>query len=232
MIDVSVIIPSYRETESSLRKICSGVKKALDATDFLFEIILVDDVSDAQHRSVLKLFEKYPSVRCIYHNGNNNQSRAYNAGLEKAEGKYIVLIDADMDKNAGDIPAVLKELENGYSFVQGNRLNRDATATRRIFSWGFNVLVSFVKMERVRDIGCGFIGFPRTVLEHAQSYPGRIKDLVMLIMLKASPVRKVDIMVHNTGTSSYKLKNLVTFSIYLIDHLLEYFWITKIRRQW
>ena len=232
MTDVSVIVPSYNESAENLQRVCDGVQRALDNTDQLYEIILVDDTSDAPRRNRLKQFEGHEAIRVIFHNGNKNQSHSYNAGLRESKGKYIVLIDADMDENAKDIPALLKELEHGYAFVQGNRLNRNAPIIRQFFSWGFNLLVSLVKMERVRDIGCGFIGFPRSVLEHAQSYPGKIRDLVMLIMLEAKPVKKVDIMVNPSRKSNYKLKNLCGFSLYLIDHLLEYFWISKIRRRW
>ena len=131
-----------------------------------------------------------------------------------------------------DLSQIIKELENGFTFVQGNRLNRDVTISRSIFSWGFNLLVSLVKMERVRDIGCGLIGFPRTIMLHIQTYPGKIKDFVTLIMLNAKPVKKVDILVISTRKSKYRFRNLLNYSVYLIDQLIEYFWITKIIKKW
>jgi len=87
---VSVIIPTYNREKY--------IKKALDSVFFQsfkdFEIIVVDDGSTDNTKSVLEPYIKERKIKYIYQQ-NLKVSKARNNGIKNSSGKYIALLDSD-----------------------------------------------------------------------------------------------------------------------------------------
>lgn len=88
---VSVIIPCYNHG----RFLVETVQSILDSTYKQLEIIIVDDGSKDNSRTIAeKLVEMYTNIQYFYQN-NAGPSRARNHGISKAKGQYILPLDAD-----------------------------------------------------------------------------------------------------------------------------------------
>lgn len=91
-LDLSIIIPVYNG-EEFLRKCLDSIVN--QKTKYHFEVIAVNDGSTDSSLKILKEYEnKYKIVKTI-HQENGGISRARNAGINCARGKYIGLIDND-----------------------------------------------------------------------------------------------------------------------------------------
>lgn len=86
---ISIIIPCYNDAEH----IGQAVKSALAQTYKNKEIIVVDDGSNKETKEVLKKLE--PKLNLLIAQENKGTSAARNAGIKKAKGRYIAVLDSD-----------------------------------------------------------------------------------------------------------------------------------------
>ena len=89
---VSVVIPVYRTPELILK---SCIESVLAQKINDFEIILVEDGSPDACGSICDDYAAKDARIHVIHQNNSGVSRARNAGLEKAKGKYLTFLDAD-----------------------------------------------------------------------------------------------------------------------------------------
>ena len=93
---------------------------------------------------------------------------AYLAGLAVAGGDYIVMLDADLTYDFGEIPHFVEELENGAQVVIGNRMeNIQPGAMPWLSRVGNPLLSGFLNVlhrTNVRDVHCGMRALRRDVL--------------------------------------------------------------------
>lgn len=89
-IKVSVIIPTFNRAKLIKR----SIQSVLDQTYQDFEVIIVDDGSTDDTKSVIESF-KNPRIKYISHDINKGPSAARNAGIKNAKGKYIAFQDSD-----------------------------------------------------------------------------------------------------------------------------------------
>ena len=89
---LAVIIPNYNK-EKYLNKCIESVLNQSLQPD---EIIVVDDVSTDNSRTILKeLQDKHAIVRAIFLEQNGGVSNARNVGLMNAETEYVTFLDSD-----------------------------------------------------------------------------------------------------------------------------------------
>lgn len=108
MFEFSIIVPVY-QVKKYLKRLVNSVL----AQDYVaYELILVDDgSSDGSEKICDEFSAKYAQIKTI-HKKNGGVSSARNAGIRKAEGKYLIFLDADdyIDKNyLADVAAVVEE---------------------------------------------------------------------------------------------------------------------------
>lgn len=93
-VRLSVIIPMFNG-ESYISHIVNDIFMHNANTDFVYEIILVDDGStDATQSVCLELTEQYPHIRYFWKE-NGGIASARNVGLSQARGKYVTFADQD-----------------------------------------------------------------------------------------------------------------------------------------
>jgi len=128
---LSLIIPC-KDEEFSLLEFYAETDKAIPAES---ELIFVDDGSTDGTAKILKdLAEKDNRVHYIILSRNFGKEAAMLAGLKKAKGNFIAIIDADLQDPPSLIPQMLEAVQSGVA---------DCAATRRVTRKGEPVIRSF-----------------------------------------------------------------------------------------
>jgi glycosyltransferase involved in cell wall biosynthesis len=111
-----VVIPCLNE-EASIER---SVQQALDAfsgQDWVGEVIVADNGSDDDSAQIAK-----GAGALVVHEDRRGYGSAYLAGFAAAAGEYVVMVDADLTYDFGDIPRFVDELDKGADLVMGNRM--------------------------------------------------------------------------------------------------------------
>jgi len=167
---VSVVVPVFNE-EESIGPLHAALTEALRGTDY--ELVFVDDGSSDGSTGALEALagtdERH--TRLVQLRRNYGQTAAIAAGIDHASGDVIVLMDADLQNDPADIPAMLAKLEEGFDVVSGWRVKRkDAFLTRTLPSRLANGLISVVTGVPLHDYGCTLKAYRREVLEGFRLY--------------------------------------------------------------
>ncbi|MDD4148512.1 MAG: glycosyltransferase family 2 protein [Bacteroidales bacterium] len=141
---ISIVSPIYR-AENTIEELVYLLKKHLIKITPNFEIILVNDASpDNSWTKIENECSKDFRVKGINLSRNFGQHYAITAGLDYAEGDWIVVMDCDLqDRPEGIINLYNKALE-GYDSVFAQRLNRQDHLFKKMNSRMFYALFSYL----------------------------------------------------------------------------------------
>src|SRR5687767_14968778 len=115
MTDLSVVFPVYNE-EENIPILLREIAAALDGKGWSYEIVAVDDGSSDQSLAVLqKLRADYPTLRVLALAKNTGQTAALEAAWHAAKGRLVVSLDADLQNDPADIPAMVRRLEESQA---------------------------------------------------------------------------------------------------------------------
>ncbi len=168
---LSVVIPVYNE-ERSVEPLCAALFSVLDAMSIRFEVIAVNDGSTDQSMAQLVAQSRLrQELKVVDLRRNYGQTAALMAGIDHATGEVLVTIDADLQNDPKDIPALLEKLEEGYDVVSGWRRDRqDAPIRRNFVSAVANKLISRVSGVVLKDYGCTLKAYRRDVIKDVRLY--------------------------------------------------------------
>lgn len=131
--EISCVIPAFNEA-GNIPVVISAVSGELRRLERSHEIIVVDDGSTDGTASVAAaMMESFP-LRIVRLSRNFGKENAMTAGLERARGKAVILIDADMQEPVGNLELLLRHWKDGYEMVYGVRADRDDESTLK--RWG------------------------------------------------------------------------------------------------
>lgn len=172
-MNLSIVIPVYNEVDN-LPLLHESIHSALDGhPDLYWEVVLVDDGSSDGSLEVMEdLAAADPEHICVVALRRNfGQTAAIAAGIDHAQGDVIVLLDADLQNDPGDIPMMIEKLNQGYDVVSGWRVNRqDTFVTRTLPSRIANWLISVVTGVHLHDYGCTLKAYRREVITGFRLY--------------------------------------------------------------
>ncbi|MGA9396718.1 MAG: glycosyltransferase family 2 protein, partial [Anaerolineaceae bacterium] len=169
---LSVVIPVYNEADN-IALLHKAIHQAMKSVKYSWEMILVDDGStDKSPDELEKLARKDPKyVRVILLRRNFGQTTAIAAGIDHAGGEIIVMMDADLQNDPLDIPAMIAKIDEGYDVVSGWRHERkDKFLLRVLPSRIANSLISWVTGVRLHDYGCTLKAYRREVITGFRLY--------------------------------------------------------------
>jgi len=172
VVNLSVVIPVYNEAES-LQPLVAAIHQALDALPASWEVVFVDDGSSDGSPAILqRIVEANPGcMRAVVLRRNFGQTTAISAGMDHTRGEVVVLMDADLQNDPADIPAMLAKINEGYDVVSGWRKNRqDTFITRTLPSRLANGLISWVTGVHLHDYGCTLKAYRREVITGFRLY--------------------------------------------------------------
>ena len=130
---ISVVVPCYNEQESILL-FYEEINKVSEEMEQEFEFIFVNDGSSDHTLDCMKaLSEKDARVKYVSFSRNFGKEAAIHAGFSKAEGDYIVMMDADLQDPPSLLPEMLLYMEQGYDSVATRRVTRKGEPPIRSF---------------------------------------------------------------------------------------------------
>lgn len=170
-MDISVILPIYNEREN-LTPLLDEIEEALAPTGKSYEIIAVDDGShDGSTELLATLAGERARVRAIFFRRNSGQAAAFDAGFRNASGEIVVTMDADLQNDPKDIPALIEQLGTGFDVVTGWRKNRrDGALLRKLPSRIANWMIRGLTGTKVHDLGCSLKVYRKHVTDEMKLY--------------------------------------------------------------
>lgn len=167
---LSVIAPAHNE-EANVARLVEEIRSALDGGGPAYEIIIVDDGSTDGTGAVLaKLAADHDVLRIIRMaktppGRGVGQSAAFHAAIRAARGDLIAMMDADLQNDPADLPAILHPLLAGEAdFVQGDRSHaRRDTLKRRVSSIVGRLFRRWLLADTIRDTGCSLRAMRREI---------------------------------------------------------------------
>mgnify|MGYP004498551687 FL=1 len=133
---LSVIVPCYNE-EENVRDFYDELQKTstfFQEKEIAIEILYIDDGSrDKTVAEVKKLREQDEHVRLISFSRNFGKEAAIYAGLQKARGDFVVMMDADLQDPPSLLPEMYGYIEQGYDSVATRRVTRKGEPPVRSF---------------------------------------------------------------------------------------------------
>lgn len=203
MRELSVVITVMNE-EENIKPLLAAVRSALDGMDY--EVILVDDGSTDRTR--MEILENSDDRTLLVElRKNYGQSTAMTAGIDYSRGKYVALLDGDLQNDPTDIPAMLDLLKKeDWDVVAGNRKNRkDGFILRKIPSRIANALIRRMTGVYIRDYGCTLKIFRREIAEELGLYGELHRFIPVLAKLQGARITQVDVKHHprKFGKSKY-----------------------------
>lgn len=187
----------------------AAITETLMSLDRRYEVIFVDDGSGDGTADLLHdLAAKYPAVRVIRFRHNAGQTAALDAGFKHARGAVVVTLDADLQNDPRDIPALLDHLPD-YDVVCGIRQRRQDTWLRRLSSTIANGIRRRVLHDDIMDIGCSLRAYKRPCLASLKLYHGMHRFLPVLLQIEGFRIAQAPVSHHprKHGTSKYNVRN-------------------------
>lgn len=153
---LSVIVPCYNEEENVpyFYEELMKQEQALSEQNICMEILYIDDGSrDRTAEAVKKLHERDARVRLVSFSRNFGKEAGIYAGLQKAKGDYVVLMDADLQDPPSLLPQMFTYLlEEGYDSVATRRVSRKGEpAVRSFFARMFYRLMKRISQTEIVD---------------------------------------------------------------------------------
>ena len=165
VIELSVVMPCLNEART-LGDCIKQAQKAIADHNLSAEIVIADNGStDGSQKIAAQL-----GARVI-----NVTQRGYGAalmgGIEAARGRFVVMGDADLSYNFGDIPVFLEKLREGSGLVMGNRFRGGIkpgampVLNRYLGNPALTAIGRVLFKAPARDFQCGLRAFSRSAYD-------------------------------------------------------------------
>jgi glycosyltransferase involved in cell wall biosynthesis len=162
-VKVSVVIPCLNEA-TSIERCVGRAHEALEGRGWDGEVIVADNGSEDGSAELAKR-----AGALVVHEPRRGYGSAYLAGFAAARGEYIVMADADLTYDFGDIPRFVTELDGGADLVMGDRMGGIKPGAmpwlhRYVGNPALSGILNLFFRAGVRDAHCGMRALRRDVL--------------------------------------------------------------------
>jgi len=144
MAHISVVIPVYR-AEACLEELYRRLQDALEPISHDFEIVLVEDCGgDGSWQLITELARRDQRVKGIQFSRNFGQHCGITAGLDHCDGDWVIVMDCDLQDRPEEISRLYAKAQEGYEIVLARRGKRNHPLLKRLLSWTFYRLFSYL----------------------------------------------------------------------------------------
>ncbi len=210
-VEVSTVTP-MRNERPCVREFVRRVDAVLQTIAQDYEIIVVNDGStDGTGELLEELTSEYPALRPVHLNRSFGQAIATDSGFQQSCGRFVVMLDGDLEQPPEEIPRLLAEAAKGFDLVSGQRTKRTINRfLRAIPSRTANWLLRRATGCQVRDMG-GIKCLRGDIARSLQLRPGHHRFLPALVHVMGGKVTEIPVAAHPrfAGQSHYGISRTV-----------------------
>ena len=169
-MNLSILIPLLNE-EESLNELYTWIVKVMQANNYTYEIIFLDDGStDNSWQCIEQFAQENSNVKGIRFMKNFGKSQALHAGFAKAQGDVIITMDADLQDSPEEIPGLYDMIINGnFDLVSGWKKKRyDSVVAKNLPSKLFNWAARKTSGVYLNDFNCGLKAYKNVVVKNVE----------------------------------------------------------------
>lgn len=212
---VSFIFPIYNEQEN-INLLWETMQRVTADTPYRYEYVFINDGSrDGSLELLNELHQRDDRVTVIDFSRNFGHQLAVTAGLDRAEGNAVIIMDSDMQ----DPPEVAMELlaawERGWDVVYAQRRSRQDSAFKKLTASAFyRTLHSLADIDIPRDTG-DFRLLDRKVVLELRRYREQdrfLRGMVSHVGFRQTAVQ-FDRHARHAGETGYPLRKMVKFAL-------------------
>ena len=219
-VKLSIVSPVYK-SQDLIGQLVDRITETVEKITINYEIILVDDSSpDKSWEKIIEICSKNKKVIGIELSRNFGQHYAITAGLDKASGEWIIVMDCDLQDVPEEIYNLYEETKKGYDIVLARRKDRKDKVSQKLFSFVFykilNYLTGINHDEKVANFGI----YNKKVIDSIKSMRENVRYFPIMIQWVGFKKGFINVK-HDLrdGETSYVLKK--RFNIAL-DVILSY----------
>lgn len=167
-IDLSIVVPCYNE-EKNVKIFYNETTKILDETKYSYEIVFINDGSkDNTYFKLKEITEKSDkNIKVVNFSRNFGKEAAMYAGLKETKGKFVSIIDADMQQDPKYILEMIDFLEKNeqYDAVAAYQEIRKESKLLTFFKNSFYKLINKISDTNFVQGASDFRTFRRNVVD-------------------------------------------------------------------
>jgi glycosyltransferase involved in cell wall biosynthesis len=207
---ISCVVPAFNEA-ANLALLLTGLTAQLAELSDRWEVIVIDDGSRDATPAAMAPWLARPGVRYVRLSRNFGKEAALTAGIDRAAGDVVLLMDADLQHPASLVPQMLEAWIRGADMVCAARASRaDESWAKRLGTAIFYHLVNRNSAVPIPVDAGDFRLMDRRVVEALKSLPERnrfMKGLYAWVGFQNEIIPYVPAERH-AGTSTFSLRNL------------------------
>lgn len=212
---ISVVVPLYNE-QDVIRETTRRLLETMDTLDDVYEIIFVDDGSrDSTLEIAKELCSRHSQLRLLSFSRNFGHQTAITAGMDRAAGDAVIVIDADLQDPPAVMLNMIKKWEEGFDVVYGRRLKRKGESffkkvTAKVF---YRLLRLLSEVDMPVDAG-DFRLLDRKVVEALRKMPEHNRYVRGMVSWAGFRQTSVDYVRDErfAGETKYPLKKMIRFA--------------------
>lgn len=216
--DFSIVSPVYA-CEGCIEELCDRLRATFEGMKARYEIILVCDASpDDSWQRIREIAERDPRVIGLRLARNVGQHAAISAGLEQAHGKWIVVMDCDLQDIPEEIPALYAKVREGFDMVFAQRMERQDTWLKRFSSHAFYRVLGYLTGTRYDASTANFGIFSARAIRAVNTLSERGRFFPLMVRWAGYPatVLPVEHARRVMGNTTYSLGKLLRLAVEII----------------
>jgi glycosyltransferase involved in cell wall biosynthesis len=208
-VEVSVVIPCLNE-QDTLARCLEKVRKAFGEHNIAGEILVADNGSTDLSRTIAE--REGARVVTVKEPGYGS---ALMGGIAVANGRFIIIGDADDSYDFLEVPKIVEKLREGFDLVQGCRLPAGGGSIQPgampfLHRWIGNPVFSFLARKwfgaPINDVYCGLRGFTKAMYERLDQRCTAMEfatEMIIKASLRGEKIAEVPITLHRDGRTSH-----------------------------
>jgi polyisoprenyl-phosphate glycosyltransferase len=193
----------------------SRLSSVIAELDVSYELIFVDDrAPDDSWPRLQALAAGDPHVRAFRLSRNFGQHAAITAGLRQATGRWIVVMDCDLEDPPGEIPRLYETARGGFDIVYARRIGRPHSLARRAASAAYFSLLNALLKTKLDPRYSNLTIISSKVRESFLAVRDKDRHYLMILQWLGYDVTAIDFKQDPrfAGRSSYTLAALIRFA--------------------
>ena len=190
---ISIVVPVY-QAENCLDELYRRLVAALGTITPDFEIVLVEDCGgDRSWELIERLSAQDARVKGLQFSRNFGQHYGITAGLDYCHGDWVVVMDCDLQDRPEEIPRLYAKAQEGYDVVMARRGTRQDPLLKRITSWLFYKIFSYLADIEYDGANGNFRIISRTVVTNFRRMGEQLRFFGGLVQWMGFPTVSIEV---------------------------------------